>query len=66
MKTYKYLLPLFCILIFACKNAPERPDSVLSEGSKAAQQLQFGIIPVQVGVQEVELQQGLVLLVELL
>ncbi len=40
MKTFKYILPLFCILVFACKNAPERPESVLSEGSKAAQELQ--------------------------
>jgi len=40
MKILKYILPIFCLIVFACKNAPERPDSVLSEGSKAAQQLQ--------------------------
>jgi len=40
MKVFKYILPLFCIIIFACKNAPERPDPVLSDTRIAAQEAQ--------------------------
>lgn len=40
MKITKYILPLVCLLIFACKNAPERPDPVLSDTRIAAQQAQ--------------------------
>ncbi len=38
MKALKYILPIFCLILFACKNAPERPEPVLSDARKAVQE----------------------------